>query len=88
MVFRAMKRGSEIDLSSSVAMPGIGRRRSAEQMSAVHPGGPFQLILKDGRTADVYIDLHPSNRAGVTTAEFHICGALIDTKHRPRRLGT
>ena len=61
---------------------------TAEQMAPSHPGGPFQLILNDGRTADVYIDLHPSNRSGVMTAEFHICGGLIDTKHRPRRLGT
>ena len=55
---------------------------TADRMVAVHQGGPFQLILSDGRTADVYIDVHPSNRAGVMTAEFHICGALIDTARR------
>jgi hypothetical protein len=36
----------------------------------------YRLILNDGRKADVYTEIVPSNSAGNSVAEFHVTGGL------------
>jgi len=36
----------------------------------------YRLILNDGRNADVYTSVTPSNSAGNSVAEFHVSGGI------------
>jgi len=36
----------------------------------------YRLILNDGRKADVYTEVVPSNHAGNSVAEFHVSGGF------------
>ena len=36
----------------------------------------YRLVLDDGRTGEIYADVHPSQVPGALVAEFHVAGNL------------
>jgi hypothetical protein len=36
----------------------------------------YRLVLDDGRSGDIYADVHPSQTPGQLVAEFHVDGSL------------
>lgn len=47
-----------------------------EQLKALNHETCYRLVLSDGRKANIYTEIVPSNVAGKSLAEFHISGGL------------
>ena len=48
----------------------------SEQLKALRHETCYRLILSDGRKANIYTEIVPSNVAGKSVAEFHVSGGL------------
>jgi hypothetical protein len=57
---------------------------TTEQHNQVSTSERYRLVLGDGRSGDIFLDIHPSNVDGHDTAEFQIIGGLKDKKCLPR----
>jgi len=47
-----------------------------EQLKVLNGQTCYRLVLNDGRKANIYTEIVPSNTAGKSLAEFHISGGL------------
>jgi len=52
----------------------------ADKRPIVAAGVRYKLVLGDGRSGDIYIDIHDSNKPGHYTAEFQIVGGLKEKR--------
>lgn len=57
---------------------------TADQHSKLASGVRYRLIMEDGKSGDIYMDIHDSNVPGHETAEFQIVGGLKEKKTLPR----
>jgi len=48
----------------------------SERLKALRHETCYRLILNDGRKANIYTEIVPSNVAGNSVAEFHVSGGL------------
>jgi len=48
----------------------------SEQLKVLNHETCYRLVLADGRKANIYTEIVPSNVAGRSVAEFHISGGL------------
>jgi len=48
----------------------------SDQLKALRHETCYRLILNDGRKANIYTEIVPSNVAGNSVAEFHVSGGL------------
>jgi hypothetical protein len=53
---------------------------SAEQRAQVNSGVRYNLNVSDGRSCDLYFDIHPSNAPGKYTAEFQVTGQVKEKR--------
>jgi hypothetical protein len=51
-----------------------------EQRANVSPSIRYKLVFSDGRSGELYIDIHDSNTPGKCTAEFQLIGGLKEKK--------
>jgi hypothetical protein len=49
-----------------------------EDRKRVASGVCYKLLLSDGRSGDLYVDVHDSNVPGKCTAEFQLIGGIKD----------
>ncbi len=49
---------------------------ASEQLKALNQQTCYRLVLSDGRKANIYTEIVPSNVAGRSIAEFHVTGGL------------
>jgi hypothetical protein len=49
---------------------------STEELKILNHETCYRLVLSDGRKANIYTEIVPSNIAGKSVAEFHISGLL------------
>ena len=49
---------------------------ASEQLKILNHETCYRLILSDGRKANIYTEIVPSNVAGKSVAEFHVSGTL------------
>ncbi len=49
---------------------------SNEELKILNHETYYRLVLSDGRKANIYTEIVPSNIAGKSAAEFHINGVL------------
>jgi hypothetical protein len=47
-----------------------------EELKVLNQETCYRLVLSDGRKANIYTEIVPSNVAGKSVAEFHISGGL------------
>lgn len=52
----------------------------ADQRGSLSPSTRYRLAMIDGRSGDLYVDVHDSNTPGKCTAEFQLIGALKEKK--------
>jgi hypothetical protein len=48
----------------------------SEQLKILNNQTCYRLILSDGRKANIYTEIVPSNIAGKSVAEFHVSGTI------------
>ena len=48
----------------------------SERLASLDQATRYRLVLSDGRAADIFAEVLPSNTPGLSLAEFHVSGML------------
>lgn len=55
---------------------------ATDRIKQIRSGGPYRLVLEDGRAADLYLVIMPGAVPGLSLVEFSVSGVSDDWKPR------